>query len=951
MQQADQVPVPATSPAPAPWRRPPTGGPPVPVANGQSNNRTHCDRPRPIGGDTSERLAQLSLQVAAWTISESDNRLDQHLEQVDVRRAAGVSPYWRAHRQIYPNDSSNSLNPQIPDEWFGDLWGGVNEAADVTARGIFAGLNQGLGIEAMTRASEPNASDPRDVYTRYALARGLCGVHGPHQMRTGHAVIGTSIAELVSADVYPGLPGVAPAPIAPAPAATFAYSFPINPYTGPDAEPYQGPVGLGTPLITSPPEQLPLTDASMVKAARVFHAPGRRVSDFVVIPGTTAQEWQSPNPLAPTVPVTDDAHVAVWLPTEPTPALPSVRNNAVTRAVSEAVVHEALIDHYARVANGTTDAPAATRVFALAARCAAKIRQLAPLARVATAVHNNSPDLPVSAVEEAPDGFIGSGDPVRRRFVPATRPCMRCPPEGNRPDGEVLYPFDAGIARFMADYEALTNLETGRFDRWSPSLDNVSQTKTIEADADEARGFHVRNYTTNRIEIIGRPTTTFGVRSALGAHIFPSTEPTPPEYVPLYAASPAEHTSVRTRDVSNAQPLMRQYYYEVHNDAVQLTPGTIRTNLLRGATLCERLEALKSDERFLRQQQAELRSKPYAGWEPEDLTRNRRGAIYNDALREAAISGDRLWTFVQQLSGTIAEPVDEICVLDETELMKQNRDRSDRSQRAAVKASDAHLQIVRSVFAAAMRDSGLKFGISSNGDDILVRNSTLQKQAAELTQRPPADAGFFTNAVNLEKLLTDGGKDMTLADLFAKLRGVAVELQRTAEDFIPNNGDGGQTSLEFLRAPRNSLFIQWKDQIKAGIRRAYDYFTNDMRQHGHMTRAISAYELIEGADPELCNSFAEFTAQYIAMTRMHNPSSAMYVSQNAAAVGSHKTRIALQRLVATACRYLGRYQSPSSAGSREAYFGGGGGAGVAMVMQQRFVNRGGFQMLVPRFGT
>ena len=167
---------------------------------------------------------------------------------------------------------------------------------------------------------------------------------------------------------------------------------------------------------------------------------------------------------------------------------------------------------------------------------------------------------------------------------------------------------------------------------------------------------------------------------------------------------------------------------------------------------------------------------------------------------------------------------------------------------------------------------------------------------------------------------------------------------------MPIDAAAGMTSLEFLRAPRNSLFIQWKDQIKAGIRRAYDYFINEMRQHGHLMRTISAYELVEGADPELCNAFAEFTAQYIAMTRMHNPSSAMYVSQSAATVGSHKTRIALQRLVATACRYIGRYQSPASAGSREAYFRGGGGTGFAMVPVPIFTNHGGWRQIVPRMG-
>ena len=131
------------------------------------------------------------------------------------------------------------------------------------------------------------------------------------------------------------------------------------------------------------------------------------------------------------------------------------------------------------------------------------------------------------------------------------------------------------------------------------------------------------------------------------------------------------------------------------------------------------------------------------------------------------------------------------------------------------------------------------------------------------------------------------------------------------------------------------------------VLRALGGSRDEMRRRGVVMREISAYELIEGCDPTLCNSFAEFCAQYIAVTRMQNPSSAMYVSQSAAAVGSHKTKIALNRLVAAACRYLSWAPAPSS--TREVYFSSRGYAPY-MVVQQRFVNRGGWQQLVPAMG-
>ena len=139
---------------------------------------------------------------------------------------------------------------------------------------------------------------------------------------------------------------------------------------------------------------------------------------------------------------------------------------------------------------------------------------------------------------------------------------------------------------------------------------------------------------------------------------------------------------------------------------------------------------------------------------------------------------------------------------------------------------------------------------------------------------------------------------------------------------MPEESGAGTASLEFLRAPRNSLFIQWKDEAKTAIRRAYDLYHAEVRHHHHIMRHISAYELIEGVDGTLCNAFAEFTGQVLAMTRMRNPTNSIYVSQQAMSIAVRNCGISLQRLLNASCRYVVAIASPGI--SRKAYFNSGG---------------------------
>ena len=106
-----------------------------------------------------------------------------------------------------------------------------------------------------------------------------------------------------------------------------------------------------------------------------------------------------------------------------------------------------------------------------------------------------------------------------------------------------------------------------------------------------------------------------------------------------------------------------------------LAPDSLRAALFKGAQLCERMIAIDCEEDYVTQQRADLESERSCPEDDPDVAAvtARRDALWNDALREAAISNDRLYAFVRQLTGTISEPVDAVAVVDDSALVEAHR--------------------------------------------------------------------------------------------------------------------------------------------------------------------------------------------------------------------------------------------------------------------------------------
>ena len=304
-----------------------------------------------------------------------------------------------------------------------------------------------------------------------------------------------------------------------------------------------------------------------------------------------------------------------------------------------------------------------------------------------------------------------------------------------------------------------------------------------------------------------------------------------------------------------------------------------------------------------------------------DISSKRREEVWNDSMREAAIAGDRLYAFVRQLSGTIHEQVDSVCVVDESMLIRQQKDREEDTKRLSMMASQQQMQLVSNVFKSVISESGLTLGIDNKrglDGELKVVSNTLRKQVSDLTNGSSSSEGFFSNSVKLEQLLAQGTGELTLSGLFDRLQGVGKQLQESVLQNANgiNNTNNTAPSLEFLSSPRNSLLLRWKPESHAAIRQAFDTFHREMnavsRNYGTLgyDRKISAYELIEGRNDELSMAFATYCAHVLAHQRMFSVGQAPYLGQWAARANMAAMKFSCDKLIAVAHEYVYNNERP-----------------------------------------
>ena len=576
--------------------------------------------------------------------------------------------------------------------------------------------------------------------------------------------------------------------------------------------------------------------------------------------------------------VFSDSRGAAWAPVKAVQTAASAATNEyvyvmetedkVYKATGEAVALEHLVDYYKLKVQAAPDN--GSKMLAMACTAYTKLKQLQSLNVIYSSGRINR-------------GFMsrhGNADPVAKTYF-VTRPVLVCP--GNK----VLYPTDAGMFAMKA-YPPSLAPQTAAI---VPPVDGLIDVKALETRGAIEGGRERR--------IVRRDTSTAYLRAMLASDV--DSEP------PVYIAFPPGLNELRPSDVL-PRPRREDGTFPRTSAALNLSVGTIADTLREGLNLCNNIDRLVVELDYVRAQQDD-------GTGPDDIARVRRNAVWDDSLREACIAGDRVYAFVRQLSGTISENVDAVCQIDEGMLVRQQQQLRERRARTSDRAAQEHMQLVRNVFGAVIRESGLTLGIEGNGapggGTLKVVSNTLRKQLKDVTEKGSGSEGFFSNSVRLEQLLTQGTGEMSLGELFNRLQEAGTALQAAAAGASNSDLPEANASLDFLSAPRNSLVLRYKPEALASLRQAFDTFQREMMQaHGRLWRTISAYELIEGNDEQLCTAFATFAAHILVHARMYSSATAMYVAAWPAAANAQQLKISLQRLVRVACNYLAHSNPP-----------------------------------------
>ena len=232
--------------------------------------------------------------------------------------------------------------------------------------------------------------------------------------------------------------------------------------------------------------------------------------------------------------------------------------------------------------------------------------------------------------------------------------------------------------------------------------------------------------------------------------------------------------------------------------------------------------------------------------------RLQRTALWSDALREIAVSNDRLYIFLRTLAGTLHETVEAVIeVSDQSMQAEMERERKTRDD-IVRRSNEFSNQVVRQIFDSALKSAKLDFGL--NGAEVLVSSTTAVESVRKLAE---GDSGmsYFEAANSLQKAL-DGKETYSLSQM---IDSVSLELRRMREAQVSSIGDSmsdpNRASMSYLSAPRNSFTVRLKAEASAAIRTAWSTFVVEFDRSYGRTRP-SAYEVIEGPDHVLRTTFA-----------------------------------------------------------------------------------------------
>lgn len=804
----------------------------------------------------------------------------------DWVRGVSTSPFWRA---LPPAQWEAVLNTA---QAGGDS-GFKIKPLDLNRESMLTALNNGWGrLEAQNRVQTVRDRIPDEKYVTYVLMRGAVGLLGPHE------------------DAQAG--------------DTLRYTYPFSRLRIGDAQ--LAAVLTGAEANLSRNEVLSL----QTEAARTFDDDVLEGGQRIDVAGAPLAELataaangsnESNKRAARVAEGTEPAVRARWAPIGNADALFSSTSVAMSKACAlELLIHwlEGFLRRASADVKGEPTLPERLKATLRAMSAATKLRQLESLAIVANDVSGPSASASAMARTAAPSVERPMLRP-RDGEVVITRPPVVCP----EADGteRVLFPVDMGVARLRA--------------RGGAPKPSAYALNLGGADADGTPYF-ADPYDASAVQLPscdGQGDGQGGASAAQLTQWLRDSVGEDDEPMDLYVAPPPQampYIDTGTREARS------------FGDARSVKPehaslDAMRRMVRHGLGALDKLASLDHDAALLEKLKTEgtpEREQLFGLHEThstvEAASRDRRAGMWENALREVAVSTDRLLVFVRTLAGFLGEQPDAVVMTGDPDLVQAQQRRETRQKEVASRAMNFQSRVVQGVLDAALRQSNLTLGFDAAGRDVANQQLVLVDQEARDNIKKLAEGSsgrpFFQASASLAHLAQGKSSNSTVADVLRQLDGVGKEFHRFLSSEFVAGGPLARASPETLGAPHNCYLVRLKPDAYTSIRRAYQTIVRECNHyHNHfMFRVPSLWEMVEGRDSQLVTTFANLCANTLQNIRMTSGVNAIYTNSQQLRINLRQIGITLSRLVSVVCNYVVNYSPPSflSIGGREAYFGG-----------------------------
>lgn len=301
---------------------------------------------------------------------------------------------------------------------------------------------------------------------------------------------------------------------------------------------------------------------------------------------------------------------------------------------------------------------------------------------------------------------------------------------------------------------------------------------------------------------------------------------------------------------------------------------------------------------------------------PDAVERGRREAVWKDALRELAISGDRLFVFLKTLAGMLHDDVTNIIKMEDRSMEQAQRVRAEQRREALRATMSFSQRSMDALMSAIFRQSNFRLDVDKNQNGaaqaqqmtnelVVVSDETVERirrLASETNNR-----SFFETQSQLTSFLEQQkGVATPLVELVNGVRRIVqTQLQESLDMANRIDVHDERGAIDFLAQPRNSLIIRLKNETFAAIRQAYDALQVEMNVQGQrlIMQNITVYTCVEGPSRALCDQFAALSAYFMSQSRVFSSSASVYVSAQSASSNALMLRIALQKCVRRAIEY------------------------------------------------